>query len=163
MLVLESLDHALARGARIHAGLTGFVESTDAAGMVTPHHDGIGRALRMALEEAGEVPDDINTQAPSTPLGDAEELRALSDVFGAYVPPFSSTKSMTVDPLGACGAHEAIYTLLRMRDGSSRGNHRSRDVSVVRLRRQLRLPDVQKSLTATRRRSYGRESINNQE
>jgi 3-oxoacyl-[acyl-carrier-protein] synthase I len=117
VLVLESLDHALARGARIYAELTGFGQSTDGAGMVTPHADGIARAMRMALDEAGAPPDYINTQAPSTPLGDAEELRALQAVFGADVPAFSSTKGMTGHPLGACGAHEAIYTLLMMRDG----------------------------------------------
>ncbi|SAL46027.1 beta-ketoacyl synthase [Caballeronia arvi] len=117
VLVLESLDHALARGARIHAELTGFGESTDGAGMVTPHSDGIARAVRMALDEADAMPEYINTQAPSTVLGDAEELHALRDVFGARVPPFSSTKGMTGHPLGACGAHEAIYTLLMMRDG----------------------------------------------
>ncbi|BAN27558.1 beta-ketoacyl synthase (plasmid) [Caballeronia insecticola] len=127
VLVLESLDHARARGARIYAELTGFGESTDGAGMVTPHSNGIARALRMALDEAGGVdewPEYINTQAPSTPLGDAEELHALRDVFGTRVPPFSSTKGMTGHPLGACGAHEAIYTLLMMRDGFIAGTRR---------------------------------------
>lgn len=117
LLVLESLDHALARGARIYAELTGFGNCTDRAGMVTPHAAGIARAMRGALDEAGRHPDYVNTHAPSTPLGDVEELRALSDVFGDGVPPFSSTKGMTGHPLGACGAHEAIYTLLMMRDG----------------------------------------------
>ncbi|NMM00407.1 beta-ketoacyl-ACP synthase I [Paraburkholderia sp. RP-4-7] len=125
VLVLESLDHALARGARIYAELTGFGDCTDAAGMVTPRAAGIARAMRGALGEAGKRPDYINTHAPSTPLGDAEELRALIDVFGdgfgdgfgGEVPAFSSTKGMTGHPLGACGAHEAIYTLLMMRDG----------------------------------------------
>jgi 3-oxoacyl-[acyl-carrier-protein] synthase-1 len=117
VLVLESLDHALARGARIYAELTGFGDCTDSAGMVTPRAAGIARAMRGALADAGKRPDYINTHAPSTPLGDAEELRALSDVFGADVPAFSSTKGMTGHPLGACGAHEAIYMLLMMRDG----------------------------------------------
>ncbi|MEC5405179.1 beta-ketoacyl synthase N-terminal-like domain-containing protein [Paraburkholderia sp. MPAMCS5] len=120
VLVLEALDHALARGARIHAELTGYGDCTD-AGMVTPRAAGIARAMRGALGEAGKRPDYINTHAPSTPLGDVEELRALRDVFGAHphegVPAFSSTKGMTGHPLGACGAHEAIYTLLMMRDG----------------------------------------------
>jgi 3-oxoacyl-[acyl-carrier-protein] synthase I len=124
VLVLESLDHALARGARIYAELTGFGECTDSAGMVTPHSEGIARAIRMALHEADASPDYINTQAPSTPLGDAEELQALRDVFGAHVPLFSSTKGMTGHPLGACGAHEAIYTLLMMRDGFIAGTGR---------------------------------------
>ncbi|PRX26785.1 3-oxoacyl-[acyl-carrier-protein] synthase-1 [Paraburkholderia sp. BL18I3N2] len=121
VLVLEALDHALARGARIYAELTGFGDCTDSAGMVTPRAAGIARAMRGALNEAGKRPDYINTHAPSTPLGDLEELHALNEVFGAAfdhrVPAFSSTKGMTGHPLGACGAHEAIYTLLMMRDG----------------------------------------------
>ncbi|MFM0211419.1 beta-ketoacyl synthase N-terminal-like domain-containing protein [Paraburkholderia sediminicola] len=121
VLVLESLDHALARGARIYAEVTGFGDCTDAAGMVAPRAAGIARAMRGALGEAGKRPDYINTHAPSTPLGDVEELRALRDAFGngfgGDVPAFSSTKGMTGHPLGACGAHEAIYTLLMMRDG----------------------------------------------
>ncbi|MGY6120932.1 beta-ketoacyl-[acyl-carrier-protein] synthase family protein (plasmid) [Paraburkholderia strydomiana] len=120
VLVLEALDHALARGARIYAELTGFGDCTD-AGMVTPRAAGIARAVRGALDEAGKRPDYINTHAPSTPLGDVEELHALRQVFGAAsergVPAFSSTKGMTGHPLGACGAHEATYTLLMMRDG----------------------------------------------
>ncbi|MGY6207864.1 beta-ketoacyl synthase N-terminal-like domain-containing protein [Paraburkholderia strydomiana] len=120
VLVLEALDHAVARGARIYAELTGFGDCTD-AGMVTPRAAGIARAVRGALDEAGKRPDYINTHAPSTPLGDVEELHALRQVFGAAsergVPAFSSTKGMTGHPLGACGAHEAIYTLLMMRDG----------------------------------------------
>ncbi len=117
VLVLESLDHALSRGARIHAELTGFGQCTDAAGMVTPHAPGIARAMRGALDEAGARPGYINTHAPSTPLGDVEELHALSDVFGDDIPPFSSTKGLSGHPLGACGVHEAIYALLMMRDG----------------------------------------------
>ena len=117
VLVLEALDHALARGARIYAELTGFGDCTDSAGMVTPRAAGIARAMRSALADAGKRPDYINTHAPSTPLGDVEELRALSEVFGGDVPAFSSTKGMTGHPLGACGAHEAIYMLLMMRDG----------------------------------------------
>ncbi|MFT4069581.1 beta-ketoacyl-[acyl-carrier-protein] synthase family protein [Paraburkholderia sp.] len=120
VLVLEALDHALARGARIHAELSGFSDCTDHAGMVAPRAAGIARAMRGALAEAGRRPDYVNTHAPSTPLGDIEELHALRDVFDASeqgVPAFSSTKGMTGHSLGACGAHEAIYTLLMMRDG----------------------------------------------
>jgi 3-oxoacyl-[acyl-carrier-protein] synthase I len=116
ILVLETLEHALARGARIHAELTGFGHCTDGAGMVTPHASGIARAMRAALDEAGARPDYINTHAPSTPLGDLEELRALREAFGSEVPPFSSTKGLTGHSIGACGAQEAIYTLLMMRD-----------------------------------------------
>ncbi|HZZ12131.1 MAG TPA: beta-ketoacyl synthase N-terminal-like domain-containing protein [Paraburkholderia sp.] len=141
VLMLESLDHAMARGARIYAELTGFGDCTDASGMVSPHASGIARAMRGALNDAlsggsgGAVrrPDYINTHAPSTPLGDVEELRALNEVFGDDVPPFSSTKGLTGHPLGACGAHEAIYTLLMMRDGFIAGTAErgAEDVSVA--------------------------------
>ncbi|WP_179402095.1 beta-ketoacyl-[acyl-carrier-protein] synthase family protein [Burkholderia guangdongensis] len=117
MLVLESLDHAVARGARIYAELTGFGQCTDTTGMATPHASGIARAMRMALGATRRRPDYVNAHAPSTPLGDVEELRALSAVFGDDMPAFSSTKAMTGHPLGASGAHEAIYTVLMMRDG----------------------------------------------
>lgn len=150
VLVLEALDHALARGARIYAELTGFGDCTDSAAMVAPRAAGIARAMRGALEQAGRFPDYINTHAPSTPLGDSEELRALHDVFGATagqrVPAFSSTKGMTGHSLGACGAHEAIYTLLMMRDGIIAGTADNgspepdvRDMPLVRTTREARI------------------------
>jgi 3-oxoacyl-[acyl-carrier-protein] synthase I len=105
VLVLESLDHARARGARIHAELTGFGQATDAAAMVAPGAHGIARAIRGAM-----------------PLGDAEELRALAAVFGERMPPLSSTKALTGHPLAASGVHEAIYTLLMMREGFIAGS-----------------------------------------
>ncbi|AJY08320.1 beta-ketoacyl synthase N-terminal-like domain-containing protein [Burkholderia sp. SIMBA_043] len=118
LLVLESLDHARSRGARIYAEVSGFGQCTDNAGMATPHARGIARAMRDAVEAGGgRRPDYVNTHAPSTQPGDVEELQALRDVFGADVPAFSSTKGMTGHPLGASGAHEAIYTMLMMRDG----------------------------------------------
>jgi 3-oxoacyl-[acyl-carrier-protein] synthase I len=121
VLVLEALDHAIARDARIYAELTGFGQSTCGAGMVTPHMPCIAQAIRAALAEAGAYPSYVNAHAPSTPLGDIEELRALCKVFDDEIPPFSSTKGLTGHPLGACGVHEAIYTLLMMRDGFMAG------------------------------------------
>jgi 3-oxoacyl-[acyl-carrier-protein] synthase-1 len=117
VLVLESLAHARARGASIYAELTGFGQATDAHSMVAPGPAGMARAIQAALDEAGVAPDYVNTHAPSTQLGDAHELEALSAVFGERVPPLSSTKALTGHPLAAAGAHEAIYTLLMMRDG----------------------------------------------
>lgn len=116
VLVLESLAHARARGASIYAELLGFGQATDARAMVAPGVSGIARAIRAALDEAGCYPDYINTHAPSTPLGDTQEFEALNAVFGERMPPFSSTKALTGHPLGAAGAHEAIYTLLMMRN-----------------------------------------------
>ncbi|WP_242538498.1 beta-ketoacyl synthase N-terminal-like domain-containing protein [Trinickia acidisoli] len=117
VLVLESLAHARARGASIYAELTGFGQATEAQAMVAPGAAGIARAIRAALTEAGAQPDYVNTHAPSTPLGDAQELEALAAVFGERIPPLSSTKALTGHPLAAAGVHEAIYTLLMMRDG----------------------------------------------
>ncbi|MEX3955117.1 beta-ketoacyl synthase N-terminal-like domain-containing protein [Trinickia sp. EG282A] len=122
VLVLESLTHARARRARIYAELTGFGQSTEAITMVAPGPAGIARAVRQALAEAGGAPDYVNTHAPSTPLGDAEELGALTAVFGEALPPFSSTKALSGHPLAAAGVHEAIYTLLMMRDGFIAGS-----------------------------------------
>lgn len=122
MLVLESLTHAQARGARIYAELTGFGQSTDVGSMVSPRAPGIARAIQGAVDEAGTPPDYINTHGPSTPSGDVEEVLALQAVFGAEVPAFSSTKGLTGHPPGAAGAHEAIYTLLMMRDGFVAGS-----------------------------------------
>lgn len=121
VLVLESLDHAMSRGARIYAEVTGFGQGTDGAGMVTPHAAGIARAVQNAMEESSRHPDYINAHAPSTPLGDIEELRALAMVFGNEIPSFSSTKRWSGHSLGACGVQEAIYTLLMMRDGFMAG------------------------------------------
>jgi len=146
VLLLESLEHALARGARIQAELIGFGHCTDGADMVAPRAPGIARAMREALDEASVRPDYINTHAPSTPRGDLEELHALRAVFGGEVPPFSSTKGLTGHPLGACGAHEAIYTLLMMRDGYIAGTRdietidpAVRDMPLVRTSREARV------------------------
>jgi 3-oxoacyl-[acyl-carrier-protein] synthase I len=90
--------------------------------MVAPGAAGIARAIRAALDGAGACPEYVNTHAPSTPLGDANELEALAAVFGRRMPPLSSTKALTGHPLAAAGVHEAIYTLLMMRDGFMAGS-----------------------------------------
>ncbi len=121
VLLLESLTHARARGARIYAEVVGFGQSTDSTSMVSPQAASIARAIHDTLRHAAAPPDYVNTHAPSTPSGDLEELRALKDAFGANTPAFSSTKGLTGHPPGAAGAHEAIYTLLMMRDGFMAG------------------------------------------
>ena len=124
VLVLESLAHAQARGARIIALLDGYGQSTDPGGFVSPGASGIARAVDAAWHDAGRAPlDYINTHAPSTPQGDLAETDALRQVFGGAdgMPAFSSTKAFSGHTLGACGVHEAIYTLLMMRDGFMAG------------------------------------------
>ena len=117
MLVLESLEQARARGARIYAELVGYGVTADGADMVQPSGEGAIRCMRQALERVGGAVDYLNTHGTSTPLGDVIELRAVREVFGASIPPISSTKSLSGHSLGAAGVHEAIYSLLMMRDG----------------------------------------------
>ncbi len=122
MLVLEAYDHAVARGAHIHGELVGYGVTSDGADMVAPNGEGAARCMRMALEgfadgePVGPI-DYLNTHGTSTPVGDITELYAVRDVFGDAMPPLSSTKALTGHTLGAASVHEAIYSLLMLRDG----------------------------------------------
>ena len=122
MLVLEDWDHALARGARIHAELVGYGVTSDGADMVAPSGEGAVRCMRMAMEGVQGPIDYLNTHGTSTPLGDITELNAVREVLGDAVPPLSSTKSLSGHSLGAASVHEAIYSLLMMRDGFIAGS-----------------------------------------
>ncbi|WLF84922.1 beta-ketoacyl-ACP synthase II [Moraxella sp. ZY210820] len=120
-VVLESLEHAQARGATILAEVVGYAANSDGADMVAPSGEGATRCILMALDEAKqhgvEKIDYINTHGTSTPAGDITELKAVERAFGVgNVPPISSTKSMTGHSLGAAGVHEAIYCLLMMQN-----------------------------------------------
>ncbi len=118
ILVLEALDHARTRGARIYAELSGYGASSDGSDMITPEPEGVARAMRLALAGAGlEQVDYLNTHAISTPIGDIGELSAVRTAFGAQLPLISSTKGLTGHAIGASGAHEAIYSLLMMEHG----------------------------------------------
>lgn len=121
MVVLESLEHAQARGATILAELVGYGASSDGAEMVAPSGEGAVRCMQQALADAGlQSVDYINTHGTSTPLGDITELNAIAKVFNndaSQVPPISSTKSMTGHSLGAVGAQELIYCLLMLQEG----------------------------------------------
>ena len=123
MLVLEGWDHAIARGARIHAELVGYGVTSDGADMVAPSGEGAVRCMRMAMQghEHRKV-DYLNTHGTSTPLGDVTELDAVREVFGTDLPPISSTKALSGHSLGAASVHEAIYCLLMMRDGFIAGS-----------------------------------------
>lgn len=114
VLVLEALEHAQARGARIYAELVGYGATSDGYDMVQPSGEGAVRCMQQALATASRPIDYINAHGTSTPVGDIRELEAVRTVFGPNVPRISSTKSLSGHSLGAAGVHEAIYTLLMM-------------------------------------------------
>ena len=114
VLVLEELEHAKARGAKIYAEVAGYGATSDGYDMVQPSGEGAVRCMRMAMETLDRPVDYINTHGTSTPVGDVKELEAVREVFGDTIPALSSTKSLTGHSLGATGAHEAIFSLLMM-------------------------------------------------
>ena len=117
VLVLEELEHAKARGAKIIAELVGYGATSDGFDMVQPSGEGAIRCMKQALENVRGPVDYINAHGTSTPVGDMRELQAVREIFGAKIPPISSTKSLTGHALGAAGVHEAIYSLLMLQGG----------------------------------------------
>ncbi len=118
IVILEELEHALARGADIYAEVTGYGATSDGHDMVAPSGEGAERAMRLAMEQSNTPIDYINPHATSTPAGDGTEIAAIRRVFGERdMPAVSATKSMTGHSLGGAGAQEAIYSLLMMKHG----------------------------------------------
>ncbi|MEZ5528820.1 MAG: beta-ketoacyl-ACP synthase I [Porticoccaceae bacterium] len=113
-LVVEELEHALARGAKIYAEIVGYGSTSDGYDMVAPSGEGAVRCMKMAMATTNGTIDYINTHGTSTPVGDLQELKAIKDTFSDLVPPISSTKSLSGHGLGAAGVQEAIYSLLMM-------------------------------------------------
>ncbi|NEX93359.1 beta-ketoacyl-ACP synthase I [Caulobacter sp. 17J65-9] len=118
IVVLEELERAKARGAKIYAEITGYAANSDGYDMVAPSGEGAERCMKLALSQAGgRKIDYLNPHGTSTPVGDAKEMEAVRKVFGADMPLISSTKSLTGHSLGAAGAQEAIYSLLMLNNG----------------------------------------------
>ena len=122
MLVLESIEHANARGARILAELVGYGVTSDGVDMVAPSGEGAVRCMKMAMQGVDSPIDYLNTHGTSTPLGDIVELSAVREAFGEKIPPLSSTKALSGHSLGAASVHEAIYCLLMMQGGFMAGS-----------------------------------------
>jgi 3-oxoacyl-[acyl-carrier-protein] synthase-1 len=116
MVVVEELEHALARGAKIYAEIVGYGATSDGYDMVAPSGEGAVRCMQQAMATVEGDIDYLNTHGTSTPVGDVAELKAIREVFGDKPPKISSTKSLTGHSLGAAGVQEAIYCLLMMRD-----------------------------------------------
>jgi len=117
LMVLEELEHAKARGAKIYCELVGYGATSDGYDMVAPSGEGAVRCMKLALDTVDGDIDYINAHGTSTPAGDIPELRAMREVFGDKLPPISSTKSLTGHALGAAGVNEAIYSVLMMEAG----------------------------------------------
>ncbi|MGB1849762.1 MAG: beta-ketoacyl-ACP synthase I [Candidatus Micropelagos thuwalensis] len=116
VLVLEEMERAQKRGAKIYAEIAGYGATSDGHDMVQPSGEGAIRCMEMAMKDLDVPVDYINPHATSTPVGDIKEIEALREVFGADCPPVSATKSLTGHSLGAAGVQEAIYSLLMMQD-----------------------------------------------
>lgn len=117
ILVIEDLEHALARGAKIYAEIVGYGATSDGYDMVAPSGEGAVRCMQMAMQGVDAPIDYVNTHGTSTPVGDVKELGAIQEVFAGKSPAISATKAMTGHALGAAGVHEAIYSLLMMEHG----------------------------------------------
>ncbi len=117
MVVVEELEHALARGAHIYAEIVGYGATSDGADMVAPSGEGAVRCMKMAMHGVDTPIDYLNTHGTSTPVGDVKELGAIKEVFGNNSPAMSATKAMTGHSLGAAGVQEAIYSLLMLEHG----------------------------------------------
>ena len=117
MVVVEELEHALARGAHIYAEIVGYGATSDGADMVAPSGEGAVRCMKMAMNGVDTPIDYLNSHGTSTPVGDVKELGAIREVFGNNSPAISATKAMTGHSLGAAGVQEAIYSLLMLEHG----------------------------------------------
>ncbi len=117
VLVLEELEHARKRGAKIYCELVGYGATSDGHDMVAPSGEGAARCMRQAIATVKGPIDYINAHGTSTPVGDLAEVRAMREVFDGKIPPVNSTKSLTGHSLGAAGAQEAIYSILQLREG----------------------------------------------
>ena len=116
MLVLEEREHAIKRGAQIYAEIVGYGATSDGFDMVAPSGEGAVRCMQQAMATVNGSIDYINAHGTSTPVGDVKELGAVREVFGDNLPYITSTKSLSGHSLGAAGAHEAIYSLIMMKN-----------------------------------------------
>ena len=122
VLVLEEYEHAKARGAKIYAEITGYGATSDGYDMVAPSGEGAVRCMQIALQTSKNKIDYINTHGTSTPVGDITELKAIGETFKEKIPKISSTKSLSGHPLGAASVHEAIYSLIMMKNNFITGS-----------------------------------------
>lgn len=155
MVVLEELERAKARGARVYGEVIGYGATADGYEMVAPSGEGAVRCMQMALAMQPTPIDYINAHGTSTPAGDLVELRAIRDVFGEQIPPISSTKSLSGHSLGAAGVHEAIYTLLMLNHGFIAGSANIEEMDPGAVAMNIVTETTQSQLATVMTNSYG--------
>ena len=143
-IVLEELEHAKSRGAKIYAEVTGYGATSDGHDMVQPSGEGATRCMKLALKKINGKIDYINSHGTSTPIGDIKELEAISEVFNEDKPYISSTKSLTGHSLGATGVHEAIYSLLMLKNNFLSGSANIENLDDVAKKHNILLKTINK-------------------
>ncbi len=144
-IVLEELEHAKSRGAKIYAEVTGYGATSDGHDMVQPSGEGAIRCMKLALKKINGKIDYINSHGTSTPIGDLKELEAISEVFDEDKPYISSTKSLTGHSLGATGVHEAIYSLLMLKNNFLSGSANIENLDDVAKKHNILLKTIDKN------------------
>ena len=143
-IVLEELEHAKSRGAKIYAEITGYGATSDGHDMVQPSGEGAIRCMNLALKKINGKIDYINSHGTSTPIGDIKELEAISEVFNKEKPYISSTKSLTGHSLGATGVHEAIYSLLMLKNDFLSGSANIENLDDIAKKHNILLKTINK-------------------
>ncbi|MFL2698053.1 MAG: beta-ketoacyl-ACP synthase I [Gammaproteobacteria bacterium] len=155
-LIIEELEHAKKRDAKIYAELTGYSATSDGQDMVSPSGEGALRCMRNALDmSGGQMPDYINAHGTSTPVGDVAEIEAIRELFGENSPLISSTKSLTGHSLGAAGVQESIYSLLMMKEGFIAASANIDNIDEKILGANILLKNKKESITKVMSNSFG--------
>lgn len=155
MVVVEELEHALARGAHIYAEIVGYGATSDGADMVAPSGEGAVRCMKMAMHGVDTPIDYLNSHGTSTPVGDVKELGAIREVFGDNTPYISATKAMTGHSLGAAGVQEAIYSLLMLEHGFIAPSINITSLDAAATGMNIVTEPVEKKLTTVMSNSFG--------
>ena len=155
ILVLEEYEHAVERGANIVAELVGFGATSDGFDMVAPSGEGAIRCMRQALETVDRPVEYVNTHGTSTPVGDIKELEALKAVFKDQMPFISATKSLSGHALGAAGVHEAIYSLIMMKEKFLAASANIKELDAKALGLPILMDNLSKSVKTMMSNSFG--------
>ncbi len=155
ILVLEEYEHAKARGAKIYAELVGFGATSDGFDMVAPSGEGAIRCMQQAMENVDGPIDYVNTHGTSTPVGDVKELEALKSVFTDHLPFISATKSLSGHALGAAGVHEAIYSLIMLKEKFLAASANIKELDPAALDLPILMENLSKKVRTIMSNSFG--------